>query len=388
MKNVYFDYAASTNLDPLVLKKMIPYLKDYFGNPSSLHKMGREAKFVIENSRRDIAKILNSKPEEIIFTGSGTEADNLAVLGTAYGYKDKGKHIIISKIEHKAVLEAAKKLERDGFEITYLNVDKNGLIKISELKKSIKPDTILISIITANNEIGVIQPIAEISKIIKKIKNNNLPIFHTDATQATGAMPLKVNKLGIDLMTLNSSKIYGPKGVGCLYIKNGVKLEPIIVGGGQEKQIRAGTESVALIIGFSEALKLSEKLRVKENKRLKNLRDYFIKNIIKLLPDCHLNGHSKKRLPNNINISIKGIEGESLVLMLDKYGIFTSTGSACGTSDLEPSHVISAIKTDPELSHSNIRFSLGRKTTKKDIDYILKIMPQIVLKLRTISSLK
>ena len=388
MKNIYLDYAASTNLDPLVLKKMMPYLRGYFGNPSSLHKMGREAKFIIENSRRDIAKILNSRPEEIIFTGSGTEADNLAVLGTAYGYKDKGKHIIISKIEHKAVLEAAKKLEREGFKITYLNVDKNGLIKISELKKSIKPDTILISIIAANNEIGTIQPIAEISKIIKKFKNNNLPIFHTDFAQAAGAMPLKTDKLGIDLMTFNGSKIYGPKGVGCLYVKNGIKLEPIIIGGEQENHLRAGTENTASIAGFIEAVKLSEKLRVRENKRLKNLRDYFIKNIIKLLPNCHLNGHPKKRLPNNINISIKGIEGESLILMLDKYGIFASTGSACSASDLEPSYVISAIETDPELSHSNVRFSLGRKTTKKDIDYVLKIMPQIVLKLKTISSLK
>ncbi|MEK7451439.1 MAG: cysteine desulfurase family protein [Patescibacteria group bacterium] len=388
MKSVYLDYAASTYLDPAVLKKMIPCLRGYFGNPSSMHKMGRQSKSIIKNAKHDIAEILNAKPEEIIFTGSGTETDNLAVLGTAYGNRSKGKHIIVSKIEHKAVLEAAKKLKRDGFEITYLNVDSSGLIKISELKKSIKQDTILISIMTANNEIGAIQPIAEISKIIKIFKNKGLPLFHTDACQAAGVLDLNVNKLGVDLMTLNGSKIYGPKGIGCLYVKSGIKLEPIIIGGEQEWGLRAGTENLASIIGFVEAFKLAEKLKFKENKRLTNLRNYFIKNIIKSIPDCRLNGHPAKRLPNNVNVSIKGIEGESLVLMLDKYGIFASTGSACSASDLEPSHVISAIDISPELSHSNIRFTLGRKTTKKDIDYVLKILPQAVKKLKTASSLR
>ncbi|MEK7674113.1 MAG: cysteine desulfurase family protein [Patescibacteria group bacterium] len=386
MKNIYLDYASSTYIDPLVLKKMTPYLKGYFGNPSSLHKMGRKSKSIIEKARFDVAKILNAKPEEIIFTGSGTESDNLAIYGVAKSYKNKGKHIIVSKIEHSAVIEITKKLERDGFEVDYTSVDSNGLIKIPELKKLIKPSTILISIMLANNEIGTIQPIAEISKIIKKI--NPSLLLHTDAAQATGAITLNANKLGVDLMSLNGSKIYGPKGIGCLYVKSGIKLEPIIVGGEQEKNLRAGTENTPLIVGFAEALKLATKLMYKENARLVNLRDYFIKNVLKSIPNCRLNGHPTKRLPSNINISIKGVEGESLILMLDKFGIFASTGSACGSSNLKPSHVISAINISPELSHSNIRFTLGRKTTKQEIDFVIKILPRVVAKLRMISSIK
>lgn len=386
MKSIYLDYASATYIDPLVLKKMMPYLEEYFGNSSSLHKMGRESKSIIENARRDVAKILNAESQEIIFTGSGTESDNLAIWGAANNYKRNGKHIIVSKIEHKAILQIVKKLERNGFKIDYANVDSNGLIKISELKKLIRSNTILVSIMTANNEIGTIQPVAEISKIIKKI--NPSVLFHTDATQAAGAVSIRVDELGIDFMSLNGSKIYGPAGIGCLYVKNGIKLEPIIVGGEQEKNLRAGTESIFLIVGFAEALKLAEKLMSRENKRLVNLRDYLIKNILKLIPNCKLNGHPIKRLPNNVNISIKGVEGEALVLMLDEYGIFASTGSACGASDLEPSHVISAICSSPELSHCNIRFSFGRKTTKQDIDYLIKVLPKAVAKLRMISSVK
>ena len=389
MKKIYLDHAATTYIDPIILKKMTPYLKGNFGNPSSLNLMGRKAKAAIENARANIAVILKAEPKEIIFTGSGTESDNLAIFGIARAYRNKGKHIIVSKIEHKAVLESAKKLEREGFKITYLNVDSKGIIKLSELKKSLRKDTILVSIMYANNEIGTIQPISEIAKIIRKFRKNNLlPVFHTDACQAAGALDLKINKLGVDVMTLNGSKIYGPKGVGCLYISEDVKLEPLIVGGGQENSMRAGTENVALIVGFAEALKLAEKLRVKESQRLKKLRNYFIKRILKEISNSRLNGHPIKRLPNNVNVSIGGVEGESLMLMLDKEGIFVSTGSACTSDSLDPSHVLLATGLLPELAHGSLRFTLGRKTTKKEIDYVLKILPKIVYKLRTISSIK
>lgn len=389
MKKIYLDHAATTYIDPIVRKRMLPYLGKRFGNPSSLYSLGRQAKAAIKEARADVAKILNTDSREIIFTGSGTESDNLAIFGIAKAYRNKGKHIIVSKIEHKAVLEAAKKLGKEGFKITYLNVDSKGLVKLSELKKSLRKDTILISIMYANNEIGIIQPISEIAKIIRKFRKNNLlPVFHTDACQAAGALDLKINKLGVDAITLNGSKIYGPKGIGCLCVLKDMKLEPMIVGGGQENSMRAGTENTALIVGFAEALKLAEKLRIKESRRLKKLRDYFIKRILKTISNSRLNGHPAKRLPNNVNVSIKGAEGESLVLMLDKQGVYASTGSACTSDSLDPSHVLLATGLPPELAHGSLRFTLGRKTTKKEIDYVLKILPKIVYKLRTISSIK
>jgi len=388
MRQIYLDYAATTYIDPIVLNKMLPYLKENFGNPSSLYSIGRQAKTGIEYARVSIAKILGASSQEIIFTGSGTESDNLAIFGVAKFYQNKGKHIIVSKIEHKAVLEAAKKLEKEGFEIIYLDVDSKGLVNLSELKKSLRPDTILVSVMYANNEIGTIQPIAKISEIIREFKKENLlPLFHTDACQAAGALTLNVKKLGVDLLTINGSKIYGPKGVGCLYKAKDIKLDPIIVGGGQENNLRAGTENVALIVGFGEALKLAEKLRLRESRRLKKLRDYLIKRILKIVSHSQLNGHPEKRLPNNINISIASIEGEALVLMLDKYGISASTGSACTSNSLDPSHVLLATGLAPELAHGSLRLTLGRKTTKMDIDYVLKILPEIIYKLREISSM-
>ena len=392
MRRVYLDYAATTYIDFSVLRKMNPYLTDKFGNPSSLHAAGREVRSAIESVRIDVAKILNAEGKEIIFTGSGTESDNLAIFGAVMANKDKGKHIIISKIEHPAVMEAAKRLEKQGFEITYLNVDSNGLVDILELKKSLRKDTILVSIIYANNEIGTVQPIAEISEIIRNFRIHNslfmFPLFHTDACQAAGALELDVKKLGVDLMTLNGSKIYGPKGIGCLYVSKNIRLEPMIVGGGQENGLRAGTENAALIVGFSEALKLAEKLKNKESGRLKILRDYFIKNVLKAVTHSRLNGHFVKRLPNNANISISGIEGESMALMLDNYGICASTGSACSSRKLTPSHVLLAIGITPELAHGSLRFTLGRKTKKSDLDYVLKVLPPIVKKLRKISAIK
>jgi len=296
-KNIYLDYAATTYIDSEVLQKMKPYLTSAYGNASSLYSLGREAKAAIEKARDDIAKILGVLPSKIIFTGSGTESDNLAIFGIAQAYRDYGNHVIISKIEHKAVLESAKKLEKQGFKVTYLNVDSQGSVKLAEFKKALSKKTILVSIMYANNEIGTIQTIKEISWIIKRFRKNNLlPAFHTDACQAAGALSLKIKDLGVDLLTLNGSKIYGPKGSGCLYVNKDYKIEPLIVGGSQEMGLRAGTENTALIVGFSEALKLAEKLRKKESQRLKNLRDYFIKKVLKIIPNARLNGHPQKTI--------------------------------------------------------------------------------------------
>jgi len=403
MKQVYLDYAATTYLDPRVLQKMKPYLTTSFGNASSLYSLGREAKVAIDNSRQDVAKVLGASAQEIIFTGSGTESVNLAISGISHAYgstrasttelsrmssPQSKNHIIVSKIEHKAVLESAKKLEKEGFKITYLNVDSSGIVKLDELKKSLTKKTILVSIMYANNEIGTIQPIKEISEIIKNFRKDNiLPAFHTDACQAAGALPLNVKDLGVDLLTLNGSKIYGPKATGCLYVNKNYRIEPLIVGGNQEMGLRAGTENPALIVGFSEALKLAEKLRKTESRRLIDLRDYFIKNILKVIPHSRLNGSPQKRLPNNINLSLPGAEGESLILMLDQYGIFASTGSACTSTDLTPSHVLIALGLEETLAHDSLRLTLGRKTTKNDLDYVLKILPKVVGNLRKMAAI-
>jgi cysteine desulfurase len=386
MKRVYLDNASTTPIDPKVLGVMLPYLTEKYGNPSSIHYEGRVAKKAIEESRERIAKIVGVKKEGIIFTSGGTESDNLAVLGIARANKEKGKHIIVSAIEHKAVLDSCKKLEKEGFEITYLNVDKNGIVSLESLKKSISRDTILVSIMYANNEIGTIQPIKEIAKIIKESKISN-PIFHTDACQAVGALPININDLNVDVLTISSSKIYGPKGIGCLCLKDNYKIEPIIFGGGQERGIRSGTENTAYILGFAEALFISEKKRLSESKRLTKLRDYFIENLIKKITKIIINGGRTKRLPNNINLSLHGVEGESLVLMLDENGISCSTGSACSANDLKPSHVISALGGDAELAHSSIRFTLGRYSTKKDINYVVSVLSKIVPKLDKMSAL-
>jgi cysteine desulfurase len=385
MKRIYLDNASTTPIDPKVLGVMLPCLTDKYGNPSSIHYEGRVAKKVIEESRERIAKIVGIKKEGIIFTSGGTESDNLAVLGIARANKEKGKHIIVSAIEHKAVLDSCKKLEKEGFEITYLNVEKNGIISLKHLKKSLRKDTILVSIMYANNEIGTIQPIKEIAEIIKESKICN-PIFHSDACQAVGALPININDLNVDALTISSSKIYGPKGIGCLCLKDNCKIEPIIFGGGQERGIRSGTENTAYIVGFSEALVISEKKRLSESKRLTKLRDYFIENLIKKIPKIIINGDRIKRLPNNINLSLHGVEGESLVLMLDEYGISCSTGSACSSSDLKPSHVILALGGDVELSHSSVRFTLGRYSKEKDIDYVIFILSKIVGKLEKMSA--
>jgi cysteine desulfurase len=403
MKQIYLDHAATTPVRPEALEAMLPYFFDKFGNPSSFHSAGKVAKDAMETARETIAKILNCRTAEIIFTAGGTESDNLAILGVARANRDKGNHIITLKIEHPAVLESCRKLEKEGFEVTYLPVDKEGIVKLDELKKALRKDTILISIMYANNEIGTIQPIKEIAKIIRNFKNSNLPppltppraggegkifpFFHTDACQAAGSLDMDVVKLGVDMLTFNGSKIYGPKGIGALYVKKGVKIEPLIFGGGQEHKMRSGTENVPAIIGLATALQLAQAEREKENARLIVLRDYFIKEALQKISGARLNGSAERRLPNNINISIPRVEGEAAVLYLDSYGIYVSTGSACSSASLLPSHVLLALGLSHDLAHNSLRFTLGRKTSKADLDYVLEVLPKIIKKLTEISSL-
>ena len=342
-KYIYLDYAATTPIDENVIKLINKTNTLFYGNPGSLHESGRLAKAQIEKSREEISNHLNTSPDEIIFTGSGTESDNLAILGIAHAHKQHGKHIIISTIEHKAVLESALRLKDEGFEVSFAPVDKNGILDIGSFKKLLQKDTILVSIMYANNEIGTIQPIKEISEILRPIKQKTgYPLFHTDACQAAGVLSLNVNDLGVDLLTINGSKIYGPKGVGCLYVKKGINLEPQILGGGQEKNKRSGTENISLIVGFAKALTIATRKQESENIRLKQLQNYLIDKIQKTIPKAYLNGHITKRLPNNINFSFSGIEGEAMILLLDQAKIYCSTGSACSSSDLSPSHVLLA----------------------------------------------
>jgi len=386
-KEVYLDNASTTRIDQKVLREMLPYLSEKYGNPSSLHYQGRVARNAIEKSRETVASILGSEKDEIIFTSGGTESDNLAILGIAEAYKNKGKHIIVSNIEHKAVLEACKKLEKDGFEITYLDVDKNGMISLEQLRNSMRKDTILVSVMYANNEIGTIEPIKKISKIIKGSKISN-PVFHTDACQAVQFLPVNVKNLGVDAMTISASKIYGPKGVGILYLRYGVNIEPVIIGGGQERNKRSGTENIVSIVGIAKALKISENKKNIEKNRLAKLCDYFLSKIKKEIKGVSINGGIKNRLPNNINISIDNVEGESLVLTLDSKGIYCSTGSACSSTEIKPSYVLTNIGVSAEKSHCSIRFSLGRYNKKSDIDYTVKCLVECVNKLRNISTTK
>lgn len=386
MKEVYLDHAATTYLDPKVKEAMEKFWETEFGNPSSLYRSGRKAKDALDEARSSIAKGLHCRPEELIFTGGGTEAINLAIFGTARFYKEQGKHLITSKIEHHAVLHSMEALQKEGFEITYLDVDEDGLVDPENVKKAIRPDTILVSIMYANNEIGTIQPIAEISKAIKEIRPSIL--FHTDACQAAGSLEMDVEKLGVDLLAFNASKIYGPKGVGALYMRRGARLKPLIYGGGQENNLRSGTENVPGIVGLAKALELAQAESEKENARLIEMRDYFINRLINEIPKVVLNGHPTKRLPNNVNVSVLDIEGEAVILYLDSKGIYISTGSACTSTTLDPSHVILAIGRPYEYAHGSLRFTLGKRTTKEDLDYVMEVFPGIVEKLRRISPVR
>jgi cysteine desulfurase len=394
MRRIYLDHASTTYTDPKVCGSMEPYWSKSFGNPSSIHKEGREAKKAINRARDRIAAILNVQPRELVFTGSGTESDNLAILGAARANKDKGKHIVTTQIEHHAVLRAAERLKKEGFEVSYVGVDREGIINLEELKDALRKDTVLVSVMYANNEIGTIQPLVKIAKIIRNFKKTlsrameEHPFFHTDAAQAAGYLDLNAAKLGVDLLSINGSKIYGPKGTGVLFVKRGLRIEPLFYGGSQERGLRSGTENVAGIVGLAEALALAQKSRVKEAKRLTELRDYLIDQILKKIPKAVLNGSRENRLPNNVNISFYGVEGESLVLYLDAKGVAASTGSACTSKKLEASHVIRALGRSYKYAHGSLRLSLGKTTTREDLDYVLEILPSIIKKLRKISAVK
>ena len=379
---IYLDYASTTPVDKRVLKAMLPYFSEKFGNTMSLHSWGQEAKEALEESRDVVAHLIGAKAEEIIFTSSATESNNLALKGIAFAAK-KG-HIIISQIEHPCVLEAALWLEKRGFEITRLAPDKYGLIDPQEVKKAIKEETILVSIIHANNEIGTIEPIEEIGKICKE----KGVYFHTDASQNFGKMKIDINKMNIDLLTASSHKMYGPKGAALLFVRSGTKIEPILHGGGHEFGLRSSTINLPAIIGFAEASRICKKEMKKEAKKLVVLRDKLIKSVLSEIPGAHLNGHPKLRLPNNANFWFEFIEGESLVIQLDLCSIAASTGSACSSATLEPSHVLSAIGLKPQEAHGSLRLSLGRWTKEKEIGYVLRVLPKIVEKLRKISPFK
>jgi cysteine desulfurase len=382
-KKIYLDYAATTPIDPRALKAMLPFLKEKFGNTMSLHSFGQEAKEALEESREIIADFIGAKPNEIIFTSSATESNNLALKGIAFANKERGNRIIISSIEHPCVMESAKWLESQGFEITRLKVDKYGLVEPRDVKKAIKKGTILVSVMHANNEIGTIEPIEEIGRICKK----RGIYFHTDAAQTFGKIPVDVKRLNVDLLTASSHKIYGPKGAAILYIKEGTKISPLLHGGGHEMGLRSSTVNVAAIVGFAQATKIAKREMKREGKRLRKLKEKLIKGILKI-EGSHFVGHPEKSLPNIANFWFEGIEGESIVIELDLMGICASTGSACSSEKLEPSHVLLACGLKPWQAHGSLRLSLGRWTKEKDIDYLLKILPGIVEKLRKISPIK
>lgn len=379
----YFDHAATTKLNEEVLNEMLPYLKEEYGNPSSIYSIGRDNKKAIEDAREKVAKIFKADPKEIYFTGCGSESDNLAIKGVAYANRKKGNHIITSKIEHPAVLDTCKALEKEGFEVTYLNVDENGIVNLEELKNAITEKTILITIMFANNEIGTIEPIEEIGKIAKEHK----VYFHTDAVQAVGNVDIDVNKLNIDLLSLSAHKFYGPKGVGALYVRKTVRFNKIMDGGHQERNKRAGTENVAGIIGLTKALEMAYEKLEENNKYLEELRDLYISEVESKIPYVKLNGHRTQRLPGNANISFKFIEGESLLLNLDIKGICASSGSACTSGSLDPSHVLLAIGLSHEVAHGSLRISFGLENTKEDVAFLVEHLIEIVDRLRNMSPL-
>jgi len=386
MKKIFMDHSSTSKVDDEVIQEMLPFFSKIYGNPSSIHLFGREARDAVDLSRKRVADLLNAKEEEIVFTAGGTESDNIAIKGVANKNKDKigtkGPHIITSEIEHPAVLQTCKFLEEEGFEVYYLSVDEYGIIDMDELKKSICENTFLITIMYANNEVGTIEPMEEIGLIAKK---NNI-LFHTDAVQAVGKTPIDVKKLNIDLLSLTSHKMYGPKGIGALYIRKGVKLEPIIHGGGHEQGLRSSTLNVPGIVGLGKACELAKKRMNDDMKYLKNLRDKLIKNVLQI-EESYLNGHPTKRLVNNAHFRFTGIEGESMLIEMDSKGIATSTGSACSSEKLQASHVLTATGLSPEYAHGSIRLSIGRDSTEEEIDYVYKSLSEVVGRLRQMSPL-
>lgn len=395
---IYLDHAATTPLDPRVLDAMMPYFGEKFGNPSSIYTLGQEARKAVDVSRQKVADILGCTAREILFTSSGTESNNLFLFGAARyavasGY---GKHIIATRIEHDSVLKPLEQLEREGFEVSLVEVGEDGIVEVEDVMKLVRPDTIIVSVIYANNEIGTIQPIAQIAEALKKYRSKNgshnatkngFPLLHTDACQAAAYLDINVKSLGVDALTLNGGKIYGPKGVGVLFVREGIKIAPMIFGGGQEYRLRSGTENVAAIVGCAKALELmaDRTVREKESARLLPLRDRLIDGLLSAIPDSRLNGDRTRRLPNNANLSFRGLEGESILLRLDMLNIAASSGSACTSGSLEPSHVIRALGLPEEWSHSSTRFTLGHTTTIAEIDFVIEKLPSIVSELRQMS---
>lgn len=382
-KSIYFDHAATTAVKKEVLQEMLPYFTEKYGNASTVYRIGQVSKAALDDARARVARVFNCKPNEIFFTGCGSESDNWAIKGAARANKAKGNHIITTAIEHHAVLHTCKALEKEGFEVTYLPVDKYGLVSADDVKNAIKDNTILISIMYANNEIGTIEPIAEIAEIAKE----KGILMHTDAVQAAGAVPIDLSKLKVDMMSLSAHKFNGPKGVGALYIRSGVRIANIIDGGAQERGKRAGTENLPGIIGLAKALELASASMEEKDKKITALRDYIIKNIEEKIPYCRLNGHRTQRLPGNVNFSFEFIEGESLLLWLDINGIAASSGSACTSGSLDPSHVLLAIGLKHETAHGSLRVSLGEENTYEEADYFIEKLVGIVDKLRKMSPL-
>ena len=383
MGRIYLDYAATTPTHPEVVEAMLPYFSEVFGNPSSIYTCGQEAKGAIEEARSKVAELIGARDEEIVFTSGGSEADNFAIKGVAYANESEGNHIITTTIEHHAVLETCHFLETKGFRVTYLPVDEYGLVAPEEVRQAITSKTILISVMQANNEIGTIEPIAEIGKIAREARI----YFHTDAVQTVGHLPISVDELGVDLLSMSAHKLYGPKGVGALYIRKGTKLLPFVHGGEQERGRRASTENVPGIVGLGKAVEIARQEMSEEAERLTGLRDKLINGLLGQIDHTRLNGHPTNRLPNNVNVSIAFAEGESMCLNLDLEGICTATGSACSSAITEPSHVMLALGLPPLEAHSSLRFSLGKWTTEEEIDRVLEVLPRIVAKLRAMSPL-
>ena len=383
MRKIYLDHSATTRVDERVIQKMLPYLSEVYGNANSQHFFGRDAQKAVDEARDGIAKLIGAMPSEIYFTSGGTEADNWAVKGIAEVTKEKGKHIITSKIEHPAMLETCKQLEKQGYEITYLNVDSNGVVDLQQLKDSIRDDTVLISCMYANNEIGTIEPISEIVEIAKAKK---IPVF-TDAVQAVPCMRIDVKKLGVDMMSFSAHKFNGPKGVGVLYVRNGLKIGKLVSGGHQERTKRGGTTNVPGVVGMAEALRLTWENLESDVAYVKSLRDWFIKRVEEEIPFAHLNGHRENRIAGNADFSFDFIEGESILFSLDMEGIAVSSGSACSSGSLEPSHVLLAIGVSIELAHGTIRFSFGKENTMEEVNYTVDVLKQIVQRLREMSPL-
>ncbi|MGI9953000.1 cysteine desulfurase NifS [Moorellaceae bacterium AZ2] len=383
MRRVYLDHSATTPVRPEVLEEMLPFLKEEFGNPSTIYSWGREAKKAVEEARARVAALIGAQPEEIVFTSGGTEADNMALIGAAYANQNKGKHIITSSIEHHAVLDTAQYLMRQGFKVTFLPVTPEGLVRVEDVAQAITDETILISIMHVNNEVGTIQPVQEIGKLARE----RGIIFHTDAVQSVGKIPVDVQDLNVDLLTASAHKIYGPKGVGCLYIRKGTRIQPLLHGGGQERKRRAGTENVPGIVGFGKAAELAGKELESEGRRLRALRDKLIDGVLASIEETRLNGDRQQRSPINANFSFRYVEGESILLSLDMKGIAASSGSACTSGSLDPSHVLLAMGIPHEIAHGSVRMTLGRDNTEEDIDYVLEVLPDIIQRLRAMSPL-